>query len=813
MQGKSKFSGGTAAIRSSLLLGVFFFLSGTPTWAAEQDQEKVGFRGNPAQLLFEGLEAYTPDEIRNGLGQSFDYRMAAHRAGPLDRFVATLRELILAGYMDGGFPDALIEAAVSGETGRITITVNEGPRYLCGGVALLGGRTLSGEALTERLTRAPSLPTTAAPFVRDESGNREGFESLPTPPIWDRGKPAPFSGLSRQRLKERVKKAFRDLGFFFPDFDLEIGREEDGTATLRVVINDEGPKGVVGRIDVRGQKKNSREEIIDFLGIKPGRDIDVSLLAELEKKLRDSARFLECSVNVPPPAEGADGLSLLISVEEYVKAPPLSESFSRNELVFLKMGRWLAEFGSRDEDFSIDTAAEEGGPFLRFVLSHEKGIFFEIMIPSSQHSLPLHYAIIISPEKVVLISPCRRTILPLADQLIEVIIPLAITSDDSNPDRPFAFVFAPSFSSPAAQNGSKPSTPIPLCRIETDLLPTAFVGMAHLEGIDVDENEGILVARGEKTMFKIDRETGRLLELTLSVFDGSGLGSLRGRFEKGVFEATVNAFLQTCEGYTRESEPGRSISALGVFLGTEILNHSASAGGEAAADDQPKGEQTAGAVASLARHLVLKSLDRLRLGDVPPPFRVLSRRPSANMMGIIAQMGLPLAYRLFPSESWPCTLTTESLLFACGKGLHTRAELQRLYESDRIGPVGYCAAAHLLTLVNGQMAKAFAARGLDLLSAEGFRRDCRALIEGDSVLGDCLLESAESLRSLTAGERDALAAAIGGSVGKILGACTARLQAPPRRPIVEALPEALEPLWEQTLKPRIEASLRGILEE
>ncbi len=314
-------------------------------------------------------------------------------------------------------------------------------------------------------------------------------------------------------------------------------------------------------------------------------------------------------------------------------------------------------------------------------------------------------------------------------------------------------------------------------------------------------------------MFKIDRETGKLLELALSVFDESGLGTLRGHFEKGVFETTVKAFLKTCDGYTSEPEPGRSISALGVFLATEILHHFASTAGGPAEHNQPKREQTAAALASLSGHLIFESLDRLVPEAAETRFRVPSRLSDANMVEIVAQMGIPLAHRFFPLDSWPCTLVRESLLFACGKGLYTRDELQRLYESDRIGPVGYCAAAHLLTLVNGQMAKAFAARGLDLLSAEGFRNDCGALIGGNSILGDCLRKTAESLRSLTAGERDALVAAIGGPVGEILGASTAKLQENPLRPIGEVLPEALDPLWEKVLKPRIEASLRGILEK
>jgi len=773
----------------------------------QDEEERVGSRGDSALISFEGLETYSVDEIRKGLHGCFEFWLAGHCAAPLDAFVDLLPELVRTGYRNGGFPEAAVTASVNGATGLIEVEVVEGPRYLCGDVIVDGARIIPVDSLVETLTAAP-----AASNARSIA---------PAEPVWKPDWPAPFAASTRQRLRFCVKKALEDFGLFFPKLEVAVVPGEHRRAALRVTIDDEGPRGVVGAIEIAGNKRNTREEILEFLALEPGMTIDRQVREEIERKLRESGRFLQCALSFRPPHGGTGAITLHLDVVEYSKAPRLGEELSQGERALLRTRDWLSEFEDRDEDFVFTSGVDSADRLVRFVISHEKGLFCEIRTSIPGHPRPLHYAVIISPERAVVISPGRRKIQPLTDRSFVVTARFDLTASGVDSEQPFRFYFMPSITTPHGDDTGGGADRKAFFDLEMDLLPVAFVGMAHLGEINCNVEEGSLTVEGSSSSITIDLETGRLAEINAVLLEDVEHFRVasRGRFARGAFDEMAGSFLQECEGYDVDAVHGRPISSLLSFIASEIMHHLLARSDEArgVADREVRGAGVA--VSRLAEYLALESLDRLipepqADASIKAPFFIPTSDPAAgtNLMEIVARAGLPLAHQLFPPRSWPCTLIRESLLMIRGKGLYARAELQRLYESNRMGPVGFCATAHLLTLVDARMAKAFAAKGIRLLSTEGFRKDCLALLEGESILGDILYETAQSLRTLTAEESLALGAGIGGLEGEIFAACIERLRKNRERPLSESLPSALEPLWDRVLKDRIETLLRDVLE-
>ena len=68
-----------------------------------------------------------------------------------------------------------------------------------------------------------------------------------------------------------VADALADLGYFFAKFNLDVEADaKTKTARLAIDILDEGPRAVLGDIEVTGNKVNSRDDIVKYLGLQPG---------------------------------------------------------------------------------------------------------------------------------------------------------------------------------------------------------------------------------------------------------------------------------------------------------------------------------------------------------------------------------------------------------------------------------------------------------------------------------------------------------------------------------------------------------------
>src|SRR5262249_13467132 len=147
-----------------------------------------------------------------------------------------------------------------------------------------------------------------------------------------------------------ITNVLKEFGYFFPKLSVRIvPREAVDIADLVVDIAAEGPHGTLDSIEIYGNHKNSRQEILRLLKLKPGMAIQQDLIAKTELRLWNSGRFLEYKVR-PDPAPGKkSSVKLVLDLTEYKEAPPLSQAFAPAEAALLKMRQWLLTAFSRGQ--------------------------------------------------------------------------------------------------------------------------------------------------------------------------------------------------------------------------------------------------------------------------------------------------------------------------------------------------------------------------------------------------------------------------------------------------------------------------------
>lgn len=142
------------------------------------------------------------------------------------------------------------------------------------------------------------------------------------------------------------------------------------TAQLVVNILDEGPRARIGDIYVSGNKISSREEIVNYLKLRPGDCYDRPALCEVKQRLLDSGRFFDASIK---PLGTSDSPRILsIEVKELENAPPLGKPLLPEEEILLKFGKWFGDIDRWQGDMLIETQGSLGTSTI--VVSPHRGI-------------------------------------------------------------------------------------------------------------------------------------------------------------------------------------------------------------------------------------------------------------------------------------------------------------------------------------------------------------------------------------------------------------------------------------------------------
>ncbi|MCP4454776.1 MAG: hypothetical protein GY809_25225, partial [Planctomycetes bacterium] len=211
--------------------------------------ETVGVLGDPSRLEFKGISTFTDREIRRTLMRSPDFLLASHSAASFSQYLGVVQKLVQGGFQQSGFKEAAVTVATDMAHDKIVVTVAEGPRYMCGDIEITGATTLPIESFVARMTER-----------RVKTGDSD--EKDTDDPIWDPGKPAPFSQASLDKLTRDTKSILAELGYYFCTFTVEVVTAP-GASTARLVVHIEAEGSrTINKIIVTGQHKNTREQIL-----------------------------------------------------------------------------------------------------------------------------------------------------------------------------------------------------------------------------------------------------------------------------------------------------------------------------------------------------------------------------------------------------------------------------------------------------------------------------------------------------------------------------------------------------------------------
>jgi hypothetical protein len=798
---------------------------------ADPASNLVGETGDPELIEFSGNQTFSTATIRKQLMMSAGYMLGSHHLALRGPFLVMLREKIRSGYQNCGFPEPAVEVRYDKERRRAEVRILEGKRYRCGEVLVEGVPADMAKTLITRLTirpestNYPALPAGAGTEssrvtynaeirAKDASRSRPFAREADQTVFWEAGEPVSFVESVRQELQRIAQQALAQHGLFFPKLEVKIRTSaEKTTAELIVEVVDPGPKAVIDEIVVEGCRKNTKAQILDFLGLKTGMPINRATLDEAELKLWDSGRFrlYELDPELTPAENPADRhLRLVIRVVEFDSIPGLSEPLSETQKAMLLLARYIAGAGARGEELVLKATGKNDvlpmNIFGEVILAPGKGFLMRIADPKAELK-GFAYSFTLSDTNFAIYDHARKARLAIANAKLNLRAFLSLLPTPPEDTNTVNFSVGAGFTGVTSEDKRQK----PGMYFEFTIAPAAMVEQAkNFAGETVLANDSWTII-DSNIVLRIDARTGRLEQLTWTFSEH------RGETNRMSIQLATGAFAKACGeletaggACTNYYSPDHPATSTVAFLAGEFLR----LGLYRLATNMP----------AARRELLASSLERLitpEFLDVDPeeqpgpaeetfaiPLDVTDLAVAQNNL-LALYSGIVFRYcsEWFPKYSWPWTLARESALVLASKGLYADGELERISRSEDTGPVGSLVTAWLLGQVNPAAGRTFATRGLTRLSATDFKADCRLFLEGDSGLARTFAKLAASLRKMPESEVEALAANLPLEEATLLRDSAKALRASPNETLVKVLSPALDRYWDTSLRAIVRAKL------
>ena len=783
---------------------------------------RVGDFYDLQRFVFEGAKTFTPDALREALKDTSAFFEISHPLAPLDAYLEAIQRKLLVGYQHHGFPEARIEARQDAKAHRIVVKVEEGPRYVCGSVKVNGAQKVSAAAIIERLvpSQAPIQSGQRAFAFQDKAPATNPLtqallnESDRPEPLWVKGEPAPCSNVDLRQMKAQVTDLLREQGFLFPKAEVLVVPDKTArTAELQVEVLEEGLRGVIGRIDIVGNKTNTAEAVLRYLDLKPGMELSSQRVAMVEDRLWRSARFLSYKVSLGSP-DAKGGIPLQIELAEYDGAPPLEQAFSPTDQALLKMREWLSKLDESGEDMVATLSGLAApAPESELVLSPRSGLVLRARDADRKADAGDDYAVVLQAGQVGFYSPIggRKLLLACPKTQLRGFLTVDTNLAATN-GGPFRISLGAGFNTP--KTGAAATSAY---RFELALPPVACVGLARQGNYSCWLDGDVLIRSNTTMLLKLNVRTGRIIEFRSANEIGDATARLR--FEKGAYERASRSIETSTANLPDAADTNAPLSSALAFLAEELrsskyvgMSSGTNRAAEAAARLSTLTSQfRLGGILAPLNRLVAETNElagKQEVFSIPEDLGSVGVTPS-EVAAAIAGWLLRHSDELFTARSWPWTVLREASFTVQGKGTYTEQALTEIYESSETGPLGYLTAAALLSRVQPPLARKFAARGLERLSAADFHRDCRLFLTGDSVISQCCQRLIASLREMDDYQLAVLGKQQSPAYGEFLRECSRRLRAAKDQPLAEALAPALDSYWEREIKEQVAAALRA----
>lgn len=767
------------------------------------------------RIVFEGVAAFDPSDIRWELEHDFDVVLASHPGKDLFDYLKVLQKTVLLGYRHNGFPDAAVDCLFNHTQERIEVRVKEGARFQCGEVLVTGASCVSADAIVRALTD----------------------DSKPQHTLWKPEAPAPFDDETRDEFRKRIRAAYGAVGCFEPEFDIEIRKGTEGHRALAVTIRDEGPLTIVGEVQVTGTKRDSAAEIIQRLAIEPDTPFGTDLTGKLAARLKETRRYLSVSVKRGESAAASEGRlvqGVLVHVVEYDKAPPLAAEFSPVEQAVIKLGQWVERWsrGEIEEDFVLTAAvdrpmldlmtfrSDDGPPrpelrvAMQMVIRPDRGWVLTGGATGAAGKSLLDLAFVVDGSRIILADLERHTKVEVHDCFrSQVVLQMTGEADPKAKDekQPFRFMIG------AGVRANRKPKNSALFKVNAEFSAAFLLSMLHAEGAQSKIDDGVCEIRTPGFEVRIEAATGRLIESRWGEADGASMSSLRperGALEKELkrLEAPLaaaevaydpaspwksfGAFVldKSAQFFERtgEAETARSLAALHKFLrGCAVPNllqiFDFSSDENATSIDSARNENEFWR--PIHRHGF--TYDEIFI----PGSR--SRKDLAALM----QIGWR---RLVPAGSWLAPLGRDAIQSWVASDPVPGQGLRSAVDAPETGPAGELLLSWLPSILAVDLEGKAGRAGLERLSAADFANDYEPLLSADSPLGRLFLSLAESLRQLDEPELRALLRLLPPSAPQErIAQALLQLKTRPQTPL---LPAVLDRLWIDVLRDSFEAA-------
>jgi hypothetical protein len=808
---------------------------------AQPASPRVGDYGDPDRLVVKGAKTFKAEDIKRALTDSLCWRIAATPSADLSEYFDEVKNSILAGCHQAGFPSAEVKVKLDFQSDCIVLEIDEGVRYNTGNIKVRKARTIPVDKLIKRLESEHNPPDARPQSVTYENGQRtiiwvdkDGKSVEKKSAVWEPGKPAAFQGWPStvvdryagpakikpaETVDEDISAALTELGYYFPKIESWMELDSDkNTADLIIDVVDEGPGAEIGSIDIAGNTINSQEDIAKYLGIKPGMNFTRDDWTSVEQKLWESARFIKAEVTPMKPASSNDKILLHFNLVEYPHAPPLSKPLSAEEEILLKLQKRLSNSNHWDGDLVIRLENKEGK--VELIQSPKEGMAFSFQSEYSSEDgkeLILDYRIIQSIKEFGLFNAQTRSQFR-AKRIADVYASLGLKmSEPYNQDQPHNFVYGFAESS---HDDDKRSNPF---NLQLDFRPVLFLSIAHERNAGCSLEDGVLTIKSydNSQSWKIDATSGRLISFTCDYSNDDGDSSdkqkssqntkVEAQFLPGAFRKSVAAIHRESKNIVNVHDSNRPIGSFLMFVCRDPL-------ARYFLKQYSYNDRWLDIADTLLLCGALDPLDQMinQCTDKKDtkfniPVKPTERQFHFNLTDPNSWIlyGAILNNELFPRSSWPWTLCQVTMLSYLQKNQLVDSEFNRLVESPDNGPlccIAECLYLKLLGSQNGAVNYS-AALGLERMSKEAFIKDCRPFFSDKHLIGKCTRNLAEVFRNLNNEEVIFIGQNIDEEYQKYLAQCDRLLRGDYDRPIDEVVPELLGALWDVGLESEIKSVL------
>lgn len=784
---------------------------------------------NPDRWEFLGTLTFDVPKLRDALAADINVLLASREPIDSERLAEVLGERLAAGYRHSGFPEVTVRQEVISERQRIALHVVEGPSFRNGEIRVDGAKTVPVAELITGLTEGTG-PQDA--FLRwaqppEQGGVREwykpnGEKVEKEAAVWKRNKPTAFASGREAAIVAKAKLILQRCGYLDSLVSTTLEPQADGLTTLVVTIDDEGPRSILGDIAIHGNKINTDEQILSYLGVQPGQALDIESGPRWQWQLQESARFYESKVEVTPPPFGTGPARLDVHVVEIPGVPSLAESLTPLQQAAVRAAAWMTAV--KKEDWQLSATAKIPAEFqhylvpawrgadalsVRLTLSTADGaaileVDFHDRDGNSLWTAHAHF----NRDQLQLVNLTRQA--KLSFNIAETKLILTANWTVRKPDqegRASAMFFGFGFN-----NNGKNGPRVP--EIRTTVSPAAVLVEALKPEYQAGLEDGVLKLVRPGSTMEFDADSGRLREFSLND-DGKLLFSLKAetgfyRRRLGEVSTAYAACAETMQDHARLSQACRFI--LDEVEALEL----------ASVADHPE------AVAIAHRLLdagVLRGIDQelrpekfvdeddaaLRWSfEIPPEIPTGPPHPLAWLKPML-HVGFRGYSLIFPRETgaWVAGREAALSLLAGKKGAVPPARVVEVLDHADAGPISYLLAAELFQFVSPYHRYVLSSAAVERLDSPAVRSDLQVLANDRSLAGTVVLALVTALRDAPPEDLAVIASWVTKSqFDDVLQPAFRELARRKDEPLAQVLPEVLEQVYPALIRPLLVAELQ-----